>query len=1075
MNRTPLVRGGRPPAWAIMAALVSAWLATARAAEEPPPSTSDRTTLKLLDALESRKMPDVVIWVLDRVAADKEAGPTLKKEAAYRRAKALLGTTRMEADSAKRSAVLDEAQQAFDAFLASNPPLDRRVDALMEKGSLLVARGRLSLAQAKRPGADAAALQAAARGFFQQALTTLEGKTRGKDAPITSIDSAEDAALKAHREIDAALKAATGTGAAGDGEETKAGKAKPDRRSVSRMEEERESIRGQLLQSRLLVADTYFDISETYPPQSDDWREAIDASTRRYADLFKKYPNRNAGLLARCNEGRNLAALGDHEKALPILADMLKLEGSDSFIDTLKAKALNTSLECWLATQQDGGLTDDLLRIAKATVAEDALDADVLGMKYRAALLLERRAEAIPEDKKPQRKSLHKDARAMALDVAKASRDFAIEARDLLARLGTDFDDAAGEDTFDSLMDEANLGLTTMQEKRAVAKQAAADGKSDEAAAATKAGDEARAQTIRMLQRALGLSKGVELESVNHARYLLTYLLYDANRLHEAAALGGFLADRYPSSRGSDQAAVYAMASWQQLQKQSDRAWAAEAREKCGRAAESILRGWPKSKAAGDAAVVAIASAVEARDPQRIAAVIALIPAESPRRPEVLQRAGMGLAQLAQQAGRADASNRPTEADLAALRKQAKSTLDEGLTAIPQDAPADAVSLAAALARCQLAMEDGDDAAVKRVLEHPGYGPWTAISGGQPQGVADAVAGSALTLALRHFIGTQQIEKAEQAMGLLEKQAGTGAEAAAKLTSMYLAMGRDLEQQLRSLAGSGGAATPERAAALLAGFEAFLDRVAERDDKVSSQMWVGSTYHALASGEASGSGVSEPQRKKYLDKSAKVFERLLAGDTAELKKYEPTLRLKLASMYQQREQWDDARKHLDWFLTDATRQKTLDVQIEAAKLAQAAGAAAGDAAEAKRLFREAVSGDKGSERVSWGWGGIANKLVKQAFAGDDERAQRAQAQFFDARLNLARCRLEWAEHDAPNRDKLLEMATNDIAITYKLYPGLGGDGMRQKFDALLREIQTARGQPADGLTAIEAGAAAAGS
>jgi hypothetical protein len=1053
-------------------------LPAARAADEPAPAAADLTTLKLLDALEERRMPDVVIWVLDRIAADKDAGPTLKQEAAYRRAKALLGVTRTEADPGKRAAVLDQAEQAFDAFLASNPPLDRRVDALMEKGSLLVARGRLSLDQAKRPGADAAALQAAARPFFEKALKTLEGKTRGKDDPITSVDTAEDAALKAHREIDAALKAATGGRAdegAGEGE-AKAGKAKPNRRSVGRMEEEREAIRGQLLQVRLLVADTYFDLAGTYPPQSADWKKSIDASTQRYAELFKKYPNRGAGLLAHCNEGRNLAALGEHQKALSLLADMRALEGSGEFIDSLKSKALNTSLECWLATQQDDGLTDDMLRVAKATVADDALDADVLGMKYRAALVLERRAAAIPEDKKAQRKPLRKDAHAMALVVAKASRDFAIEARDLLARLGTDFEDTAGvEATFDSLMDEANLALTTMQEKQAVAKKAAGEDKTEEAKEATAAAGKARGQAIQMLERALGVSKAAELEAVNQARYLLTYLLYDAGRLHEAATLGGFLADRYPSSRGSDQAAMIAMASWQQLQKQADPAWAADARDKCGLAAESILRGWPDGKTAGDAAIVAIAAAVEARDPRRIMAVLALIPPTSPRRSEVLLRAGMGLNQLAQQARRREGPDRPAEADLVALRKQAAATLDQGLAAIPQNAPADAVSVAAALARCQLAMEDGDDARVKNILEHPGYGPWTAVKGTLPAGVPESVAGSTLTLALRHFIGTRQIEKAEQAMDLLEKQAGTGAESAAKLTAMYLSMGRDLEEQLRGLAGSGADATPERAAALLAGFEAFLDRVAERDEKVSSQMWVGSTYHALAAGEAAGGAVPQAQREKYLDKAAKVYEKLLAGGGAELGRFEPTLRLKIASIYQERSQWDEARKHVDWFLTDATRQNMIDVQIEAAKLAQAAGQASGDAAQAARLFREAVSGDKAGGRVAWGWGGIANKLVRQAFSGGDERAQRAQAQFFDARLNLARCRLAWADKDAANRDKLLELATNDIAITYKLYPSLGGEAMRQKFDALLREIQTARGQQAAGLAAIEATPAGAGS
>jgi hypothetical protein len=381
--------------------------------------------------------------------------------------------------------------------------------------------------------------------------------------------------------------------------------------------------------------------------------------------------------------------------------------------------------------------------------------------------------------------------------------------------------------------------------------------------------------------------------------------------------------------------------------------------------------------------------------------------------------------------------------------------------------------VSAALTRCQLAIDDGAEDIVTAVLENPVYGPWTVVNGTLPPDVSETTIGSTLTLALRHFIGTEQIDKATQAMNLLEKRAGTGGEAAAKLAALYLSMGRDLQEQLRALAGE--TAAPERAGKLLAGFETFLERVAQQDKKIASQMWVASTYDALASGDGLGTAVSQGQREKYLAKAAEVYERLLESGSAEVAEYEPTLRLKMAGIYQDRGQWADARKHIDWFLTDASRQNMIDPQIAAAKLAQAAGEAATDAATASKDFREAVSGESSGGRVSWGWGGIANKLVRQAFSGADERAQRAQAQFFDARLNLARCRLAWAEKSDTNRAKLLEMAFNDVAITYKLYPQLGGAAMRQRFDAVLQDIQKAQGQPPEGLAAIDAAGQGGGS
>lgn len=1064
---------------AVVAAAVAMFsIGQTRAAETEPVSVADETTLKLLEALDKQQMPDVVLWILDRVAADKQAGKALRQEVAFRRASALVGVSQSEGDAEKRAELLDGAQRALDDFLASNPPLDRRIDALMQKGGLLLARGRVNLEKAKRPGVDSEALRAAAVPFFDQAIATLQGKMAGKKEEITDVSNAEDAVLKALREADAELKEASGGGTENDaktkeGDDDDKPTARPQKtRSIARMEEDREELRGKLLQVRLLLADAFFDKSQAFPPDSQDAKTALEASTERYAELFKKYPNRGVGLLARCNEGRNYAAAGDYQKALATLGEMLAIEGNGGFFTTLRSKALNASLQCWLAEEKLDALTDAQLRMALGGVPDDQVDADILGMKYHAALLLQKRAAAIPDADKVKRKPLQRDAGKLATEVAKAGREYATEARDLLAALGSDFEGSIAEGaSFETLMDQAKLALTTMQEQRALAKQAAAANRKPEAEAATAAGDDARSQAISFLTKALAAAEGEETDVVNQARYLLTYLFYEAGRLHEAAALGGFLANRYPSSRGSDQAAMIAMASWQQLQKQPDPTWAADAREQCGLAAEAIIRGWPDSKAAGDAAVVAMAAAVDARDPERIAAVVRAVPAKSPRRAEVLMRGGMGLARQVQEARTLEGTERPADDVLAAWRKQAVETLDQGL-AVAQGKPSSAVAVSAALARCQLAIDDGAEADVGRVLENPDFGPWTVVNGTLPSGVSDSLVGSTLTLALRHFIGTQQIDKAEQAMNLLEKQAGTGGEAAAKLTALYLSMGRDLQEQLRALAGE--AAAPERAAKLLAGFETFLERVADRDKKIASQMWVASTYDALASGDGMGAAVSKPQREKYLAKAAEVYERLLASGAAEVAQYEPTLRLKMAGIYGDRGRWDEARKHVDWFLTDPSRQNMIDPQIAAAKLAQASGETATDADAAAKGFREAVSGDTSGGRVSWGWGGIANKLVRQAFSGDDERAKRAQAQFFDARLNLARARLAWAEKSPANRDKLLEMAFNDVAITYKLYPQLGGAATRERFDAVLRDIQRAQGRPPDGLAAVDAAASGDG-
>jgi len=60
-----------------------------------------------------------------------------------------------------------------------------------------------------------------------------------------------------------------------------------------------------------------------------------------------------------------------------------------------------------------------------------------------------------------------------------------------------------------------------------------------------------------------------------------------------------------------------------------------------------------------------------------------------------------------------------------------------------------------------------------------------------------------------------------------------------------------------------------------------------------------------------------------------------------------------------------------------------------------------------------------------------------------------------------------AEKTPTGRDEAFAKAERDIIVTYRLYPELGGREMRKAFDSLLKQIQKERGQPADGLAAVE--------
>ena len=1053
------------------------------------------TTNRLLDALEEKRMHDMVLVVLDRAAADVAISDGFRRAMVLRRAVALGALARRESPGAKRVTLLEEASQQIDAFLATSPTGDDSIAAFTQKGNLFVERGRLKLAQAKRPGEESARLMQEALPLFDGAISALEAPPREPDAGIPAPTNAEDAVLKTLREVDGRLGQLKGDGKEkgtddGGGKKPRrpVKKLSSDLKLVEKLEERQDDLRGQLLQTRLLAANAYYEKSKALPPGSAEWKGTLRASAERCKRLFEKYPKWGAGLYARYYEGRNYVVLALGETApedrkvltataLMALADVRGMEGDSGFKPALRAKAINASLECWLDEKNYEQFDDRLQRLALANVPADRLDADWLGMKYRSAVLLTEKAEVLPANQKGKRPALLRDAKKLATEVARHNKDFARESRALLEKLGRsvpDDDDDPGA-SFAAAFDIARGAVTAMQERQVEVKQATAAGREEEARTAQESLVVERSRAIEALRRAVSRSDGVEPESLNQARSLLTYLLYDAHRFQDAAALGGFLAERYPNAKGSRQSAKIAMASWQLLAKEGPEAWRAAAKGRCADMASLIMRTWPKDAESAEASQVAVAAASEAHDIERLLAIVADVPKDSPKRSDVLLRAGGSLWREILERRRLPEDARPAAETIVAWRTRATAAIDDGLRGLPSEGPPTPLAVSGGLARCQMAIEDGDQTLAASLLEHPVWGGWTVLNSGNPAFAQGALGENAAAVALRFFIQSQQPDKAQQAMNALEAAAGTGAEASAKLTNMYLSMVLDLHGQLEVLYSGDRAGSPEAAAsatAILAGFEKFLEGIAKRDPKVSSQIWVATMYLSLGSGAGTGAVVPKAKSAAYLARAAEVYEGLLkrAQDAAgadDIARFVPSIRLKLASVYKELGRWDEALSHMDWVLSDPKRQNSLDAQVQAAEILQAAGEKAIDPVAAERFLKEAIAGRKSGGGVAWGFGGIANRLARQA---SDPKAADARAKFFAARLNVARCRLARLTRPGQDRDKLLQMAHNDIAMTYRLYPDLGGETLRGHFDALLRQIQKERGETAPrGLVELDEG------
>ncbi|TSA08114.1 MAG: hypothetical protein D4R77_03200 [Planctomycetaceae bacterium] len=1021
------------------------------------------TTRRLLDVLEEKKMFDVEIWVLDSAEKNESLDGEFKKELPYRRAMSLVGLSHRESDTSKRSKILDDAQQQIDLFLTSAPIGDAAIGASLQKGNVLVERARMKVLQAGRPSADKKALLAEAAPFLVQAIAAFEMTEK---SVLDQLHSVDDELEKLIGKPKASETDAADAGNANDSKKKppkKISTAESRKRLTqqTKLKAQQEVLQGKLLQARLLVAGSLFEKSQVLDEGSEEWKKSLEDSSAKYKDLYSKYRSRGVGLFARYYEGRNYVVTKEYEKARTALADILMLEDESDLVVGLRVKALNSTLDSWLkdekalAEKQFAVISEPLMKFAMTKVSADKLDADWLGVKYRMADLLERQAATIDEKEKTKRAPLLRDAKKLAADVLKGKKEFVVESREMLTRLGKSLpDDVSFGASFEEAMDSAKISIDAMQARVAESKAFDLQKDAEKSKVSKDLASTERDKSIVALRKAIPLAGDEDLDGLNKARYILTFLLYDQGRLYDSAAMGAFLMNRYPNSPGSRQAARISMACWQQLSKLSaDDVWKTGARRQCAEVAEEIMRTWPDDKESIDAAVIAIAAATEAKDPKRLLSIVSQIPADSPRRGELLLRAGSALWREVLEKQRIEGESRPKQEEIDAWKQKAVESIDTGLQGATT--PGDKIAVMGALARCQIAMADADPNKVKECLHNAVWGPWTVVQKEDKAFSEGPIAEESLRLSLRYFIEKDEIENATLAMNKLELAAGTGEKAAEKLTNMYLVMGRELQQELDGLVSGDKAsdlkAAKERAAKILGGFEKFLDGVGKRDKKFSSQLWVATTYFTLGSGQGTGAVVEKAKAEDYLKKSSTVYESLLKTGGEEIKKYESTIRLKLASVYRELGEWDEAKGHLEWILGDPKRINWLDAQTEAANFFQAAGERNPDKSKGKEALLIAIRGEQKSGVVFWGWGGLANKVSRQAFSPSADEA--IKKQFFEARLNVARCRKSLASKSESEKQKLLEMAKKDIVLTYKLYPELGGQVLKEQFDKLLKEIQ----------------------
>ncbi|MFH1920219.1 MAG: hypothetical protein ABIP48_10080, partial [Planctomycetota bacterium] len=646
--------------------------------------------------------------------------------------------------------------------------------------------------------------------------------------------------------------------------------------------DERDEARGDYLQARLYLGGVAYEIGKTYEPQSKEFKDHLTKAAKNYGELYETYGDRGYGLYAHMLEGRAYKELGDTEKAIAVLKQMLTLAGEDDAGRILKVQSLALLLEAYLhpkAKKYAEALAEAGSWQKTARGAEES-SSDGLKIRFLAGRAAFSLAEGLKEDDPTRRDSL-RAARQHFEFVGRFRGEFQREAKELLAHelLGGDLD--VGEPkTFAEAKDRADFAWGTMVIADGSLRQATTP---EDQKKITDETNQSRDEALAYYRMALAMATDeAQLPEVNGIRFRLTYLYWIQQDFYRAAVMGEFLASHYPQSVGARQGAEIAVKAYRTLyslspERKENRTF--ETR-RMNEVANLITTRWPGEPVANEAWLMLLDTAVDNRDLAKTEEYLAKVAEDSPRRAQAELRAGQAIwASYVEESNKPE-EERPPQEKLDELIAKAQETLEQGVARMRKrvdgGGSVDYALVYSVLSVAQIYIGAGKSEEAVKWLDDPKIGPMTLVAAGHTATDKENFRIETYKAALRAYVGAQELDKAEEAMDALETMIAAGGDAATagKLTEIYIMLGRELQETLKRLRQENKNDEAEKVAG---GFEVFLSRISKREkgNTFNSLNWVAETFYNLGA-SLDPDGQETPEKAKdYYKEAATTYVKIL--------------------------------------------------------------------------------------------------------------------------------------------------------------------------------------------------------
>ncbi|MCA9132999.1 MAG: hypothetical protein KDA45_07580 [Planctomycetales bacterium] len=983
---------------------------------------------RFLQKLHDERLFDLALVYLADLESQSDVSRDLQADIQMERALLLYQSAAvMGASNPQRPLKLDEAEAVLRDFLETRKNHPRRGEARLKLGELLLTRAE-------------------------------EAKMRAADGdPQQDIAEAVQFYDDAYRLFESTIEELTGV-------YEKIKGARLDPANTTQMAY-RQKIQQSLRQAQLLSARSVQERGRSRGLSNPQRQADLEQALAMFSDLYAKEQRmvgvRNYALFYR---SEIQAALGKVEDAIDGFQRIADLQGVD-ILRPLQTQAVSELVKL-LGQQKKYPLVVDraekwlaeLRPDERATPSTVTLQLDLATQKIAWAQQLEAND---PDDRVAGR--LKRDVRGQLRLLLRVPGAHQQTARDLLGQLGAEVSEppsselpevkdfaqalAAAQERIDRA-ESAAIGLENLQLELADA-QTSEERKAEltEQLQTVQAAIEIdQQQTLALLREALRLySSSDDRDLLFDARFRLAYVLLKQQRPWDALVVSEFLCR---SSAGTEQglrAAAITLGAYSDLLRTAGAEEKAVLTEQLQPLAEYLVQTWPESAEAAAAAAALVQLALMSQQWDQAEQMLKLVPAGGETAGKLRRDAGILF--YAKYLEQKKAAGEESEATLR-LKRSALQALQAGLQEVTADNLTPA-TIEAINALTRLLLLDGQlDAAAQWMLDGP-RSPLQALAK-QPDLIPARAAMDTYRTAIqlvssRVVEGKLSVDAAVAQMRDYIQQLQTAAagdpQGSEALAGTFVALASDLHEQLSAMKQE---AKREKLSSVLL----LLAVEAAKSDSFNTRYWAADTILLMAD-ELQTSAAGRTQAQAAYSAAANILEGILAQEQQQPGWIQPAglsiqLRLKLAQTQRGLNDFKAAIDELSKILS--AQNSLLDVQIEAARTYQAWGTAVNPGFH-KVAVIGALPDPKTGQRLVWGWGKISQMTANQPDFSE---------QFFDARYQLAFSRLQYAVSlpNAQQRTEELERAEHDVQSTARLYPTLGGPAMKEKFNALLKSIQS---------------------